>query len=112
MTQVFHHFKRGDNVAVFNSTMNGEPLFEGWATIVDLIDVSHQYSVRFHRLPGQEAGPYDRFVWPGECQDDPEAWLAKAQQERLGQQRPNDIPEVAPGAGEKIAALIDNYNKL
>jgi hypothetical protein len=78
-------FRKGDRVTVYNQKLNGEPIIEGRGIIVGKGDVEHQYRVKFdRRAPGE--GPNERFlrfVFRGECQDDPEAYLAKAKAEWL-----------------------------
>jgi len=68
-------FQKGDVVAVYNQTMSGRPLFEGRAEIIKPTGVKDQYLVRFMGVGSD--GLYNRFVYPGECQADPEAYFAK-----------------------------------
>lgn len=70
-------FQPGDLVHVYNSKMNGEPLYEGQAKVLSATGVPDQYKVRF-LMAGEK---YLRFVYAGECQSDPKAFLAKLQAE-------------------------------
>jgi hypothetical protein len=67
-------FKKGDDVFVYNRTFSGKPLLEGRARIVKPTGVPDQYTVRFFSLT--DKGTYDRFVYAGRCQSDPEGFLA------------------------------------
>ena len=84
-------FAYGDRVAVYNSTMDGKPMFEGMARIVGPTEVENQYRVRFEvnaagnganldpTHEGQvETIPYTRFVYGGPPQDDPLAYIEAA----------------------------------
>ena len=70
-----HHFTKGDTVTVYNSVLGGKPIIEGKAEIAAPTEVGFQYKVRFQHEPNTT---YVRFVYPGECQDDPEGYIAKA----------------------------------
>lgn len=72
-----HAFKIGDRVAIFNSTLSGRPIFEGYAVVKKLLDTDEYYRVSF--APAY-AGAYDRFVDP-DAQADPQAFLAKLEAE-------------------------------
>lgn len=76
-------FKKGDVVTVYNQTVGGKPIIEGRATVIKPTGVEFQYRVKF--LDAQLGDPgragVDRFVYGGECQNDPETYIAKAQAE-------------------------------
>lgn len=86
-----HPFAKGAVVVVFNQTMSGEPIIESKrAIVVKALDGGHLYRVRF---PGAGLGDpgrtgVDRFVWPGEPQTAPEAYLAKALADWRARQAP------------------------
>lgn len=75
MSSSTHSFQNGAEVTVYNQTMSGQPIIEGRATVVKPTDVGDQYQVRF---PGDRT-LYNRFVYPGRCQDDPQGYLVDAQ---------------------------------
>lgn len=69
-----HTFDLGEKVAVFQMSPAKGLMFEGWATIVELIeDVDEQYEVRFENEPDET---YERFV-DREGQEDPAAYRAE-----------------------------------
>ena len=76
-------FKKGDVVAVYNQTFSGKPIIEGRATIVRPTGVEFQYRVKFigAKLGDPGRTGVDRFVFGGDCQADPEGYIAKAQKE-------------------------------
>lgn len=69
-------FKTGEIVTIYNQKFSGEPICEGRATIIKPSGVPDQYRVRFN--DGMEHGTYLRFVYSGECQTDPEGYIAAA----------------------------------
>ena len=76
-------FARGDVVTIYNQTMSGKPIIEGRATIVRPTGVEFQYRVKFigAKLGDPGRTGVDRFVFAGECQSDPQGYIAKAQKE-------------------------------
>ena len=81
-------FKKGDIVNVYNSTLSGRPFLEGRAVILRSTQVEDQYRVRFVRPTGKSANDLlgdpgysrkgvDRFVYGGEAQTDPHAFLVR-----------------------------------
>jgi len=93
-------FIPGDTVVVYNQKMSGEPIIEGRAVVVKPAGVADQYKVRFPPDRGSKSGTvFTRFVYPGECQTDPDAYLAKAKAEwRRGWANPND-PNISLSEG-------------
>jgi len=83
-------FKRGDRVAIFNSTLGGKPIFEGYATVLKRLDTDHYYRVKFKkaRSGSGENGEYDRFAFPGDQQSDPDGYLDRQQAEYQRRQQP------------------------
>lgn len=69
------NFHEGDLVTIYNSTISGRPFIEGVAIIEGASEVEDQYKVRFRGSAGES---HYRFVYPGECQEDPEAYITKA----------------------------------
>ena len=78
-----HAFKRGDRVAIFNATLAGRPIFEGYATVVHRLNTDHHYLVRFKKIASDASddGEYERFAFPGEQQSDPDGYLDRLQQQ-------------------------------
>src|SRR6202045_4885926 len=77
-----HAFKRGDRVSIFNSTLGGRPIFEGYAKVLRRLDTDHYYRVKFTKnQSGCDDGEYDRFVFAGEQQDDVDGYLTRQQDE-------------------------------
>lgn len=75
-------FKKGDRVTVFNQTLSGKPIIEGTATILAVGEVEDQYRVSFDNAGlGDSGRNCFRFVVSGEAQDDPKAYIAKAQKD-------------------------------
>lgn len=71
-------FKKGDKVAIINSTMGGKFIVEGYALIVRPVrDVDSQYLVNF----GDGSGSLERFVDPA-AQDDPQGFVVRLNAER------------------------------
>ena len=72
-----HAFKRGDRVAIFNSTLAGKPIFEGYATVLKKRDTDHYYLVKFKKTASGSGdnGEYDRFAFPEKQQTDPDGYL-------------------------------------
>lgn len=62
-----HRFNQGDRVAIFNSKMSGEPIYEGSATVVRRLEADNQYMVRF-----EDGTVVERFAMakPGNEADD------------------------------------------
>lgn len=72
-------FKKGDRVTVYNQTMSGKPIIEGKATILGRGDVEDHYRVKFDNAElGDPGRNCKRFVFDGEPQSEPQAYLAKA----------------------------------
>jgi hypothetical protein len=78
MASTTHAFDKGDIVTVFNRTMSGAMMIEGHARIARRLDEPNLYSVQFKVGETFDRTAYDRFVFPGDCQADPEAWLRGA----------------------------------
>lgn len=70
-----HAFDRGDIVTVFNRTMSGRSMIEGRARVVKRLDEPHHYAVQFRVGAVFDRQTFERFVFPGDCQSDPEAYL-------------------------------------
>ena len=76
-------FKKGDTVVVYNQTLSGRPIIEGRAIVMRPTGIDNQYRVKFigAKLGDPGRNGIDRFVYSGECQSEPDAYLAKAQAE-------------------------------
>lgn len=70
ITSAQHAFNLVDRVAIFNSTLGGRPVFEGYAFVKKLLDTDNYYRVKF-----DDGGTYDRFATI-RGQNDPVAHLA------------------------------------
>lgn len=67
-----HAYDLGEKVAIFQMSPAKGLMFEGWATIVELVDdVDEQFVVRFENEPDET---YERFV-DREGQEDPAAYI-------------------------------------
>ena len=81
-------FRKGDTVNVYNTTLNRKAFLEGRATIMRPTGYTEDhYFVRFIRPEGKSANDVlgdpgysrrgvERFVYPGDAQTDPNAYLA------------------------------------
>lgn len=66
-------YTRGDRVAILGTTLNGEIIIEGYATVQRTVDGSnHSYLVTFERDDAQEA--VERFI-DGAAQADPKTYV-------------------------------------
>lgn len=74
--------KLNDRVYIYNSKFDGTPTLEGQAIVVGRGMVPDQFMVLFDN----DRTKYARFVYEGECQTDPQAFLNKllAERERGG----------------------------
>lgn len=73
-------FKKGDLVTIYNKGWQNEPIIEGKARIVGKSpNGSDLYKVRFEGGLGERV--LERWVFGGECQSDPDSYIAKAQAE-------------------------------
>lgn len=82
-------FSKGDVVNVYNMTVSGKPFLEGRAAILAATNYAdNHYRVRFIRPEGKSANDVlgdpaysrsgvQRFVYFGEAQTDPNAYLAE-----------------------------------
>jgi hypothetical protein len=80
-------FSKGDVVNVYNMTFGGKPFLEGRATILASTGTEDHYRVRFVLPKGKSSNDVlgdhgysrrgvERFVYEGEAQTDPGAFLA------------------------------------
>lgn len=71
-----HAFEPGDTVFVYNTkAATSEPIMEGKGEILACSETEDHYTIRF-----SDGTVVERFVYPGECQTDPDAYLKNAVQ--------------------------------